>query len=68
MGWSYKPLWRLLLERDMKKTEMQRLAGISSVVLAKMGKNQPVTLETLGKICKVLECRVEDVIEYIPET
>ncbi len=67
MGWSYKPLWRLLLERDMKKTEMQRLAGISSVVLAKMGKNQPVTLETLGKICKVLECRVEDVIEYIPE-
>lgn len=68
MAWSYKPLWRLLLERDMKKTEMQRLAGISSVVLAKMGKNQPVTLETLGKICKVLECRVEDVIEYIPET
>lgn len=67
MGWSYKPLWRLLLERDMKKTEMQRLAGISSVVLAKMGKNQPVTLETLGKICKVLECRVEDVIEFIPE-
>ena len=68
MGWSYKPLWRLLLGRDMKKTGMQRLAGISSVVLAKMGKNQPVTLETLGKICKVLECRVEDVIEYIPET
>lgn len=67
MAWSYKPLWRLLVECEMTKTAMQKKAGITSAALAKMGKNQPVTMDSLGKICQTLHCRLDDIVEYIPE-
>ena len=67
MAWSYKKLWILLINRNMKRTEMMKQAGISSVALAKMGKDEPVTMEVLGKICKTLNCQLEDIIEYIPD-
>ena len=67
MAWSYKKLWILLINRNMKRTEMMKQAGISSVALAKMGKDEPVTMEVLGKICKTLNCQVEDIVEYIPD-
>lgn len=67
MAWSYKKLWILLINRNMKRTEMMKQAGISSVALAKMGKDEPVTMEVLGKICKTLNCQVEDLVEYIPD-
>ena len=66
MAWSYKKLWILLINRNMKRTEMMKQAGISSVALAKMGKDEPVSMEVLGKICETLNCQVEDVVEYIP--
>ena len=50
----------------MKRTEMMKQAGISSVALAKMGKDEPVSMEVLGKICETLNCQVEDIVEYIP--
>lgn len=66
MAWSYKKLWILLINRNMKRTEMMKQAGISSVALAKMGKDEPVSMEVLGKICETLNCQVEDIVEYIP--
>ena len=60
---SYKPLFRLLLERDMTKTQLREAVGFSPATLAKMSKGEYVSLETIENICKHLNCRVEDVIE-----
>ena len=67
MGWSYKRLWILLINKNMKRTDLLRVAGLNSTALAKMGKDQPVTMDTLGKICRALGCKIEDVVEYVPE-
>lgn len=61
---SYKPLFRLLLERDMTKTQLRESVGFSTVTLAKMSKNQYISLETIENICKYLNCKIEDVIEF----
>ena len=68
MSWSYKPLWHQLVNRGMKKTELLKIAGINATALAKMGKNQVVTMNTLDKVCNALNCRVEDIVEHIPDT
>lgn len=67
MAWSYKRLWIQLIEKDMKKIELKRASGITSAALAKMGKNEPITMEALGKICTTLKCRLEDIVEFIPD-
>ena len=67
MAVSYKKLWKLLIEKDMKKTDLRIKAGISTGALAKLGKNENVNTEILAKICKVLECGVDDVMEFIPD-
>ena len=67
MAVSYKKLWKLLIEKDMKKTDLRIKAGISTGALAKLGKNEKVNTEILAKICKVLECGVDDVMEFIPD-
>ena len=63
---SYKPLFRTLLERDMTKTQLRQSVGFSTATLAKMSKNEYVSMETLDNICKYLNCKIEDVIEYQP--
>ena len=63
---SYNPLFRLLLERDMTKTQLREAVGFSPATLAKMSKGEYVSLETIENICKYLNCRVEDVIEIQP--
>lgn len=63
MSISYKPLWHLLIERDMKKLEFRDYVQISSSTLAKLGKNEPVSMEVIEKICLKLDCRIEDVVE-----
>ena len=60
---SYKPLFKLLLERDMTKTQLREAVGFSSATLAKMSKGEYVSLETINNICIFLECKIEDVIE-----
>lgn len=60
---SYKPLFRLLLERDMTKTQLRTEVGFSSATLAKMSKGEYISLETIESICKYLNCKIEDVIE-----
>ena len=56
MGVSYNRLWKMLIDKNMKRIEMQYLTGISGNILARMGKNQYVSMETIEKICKKLDC------------
>lgn len=63
MGYSYKPLWHQLVERDMKKLEFRDFIGMSNSTLAKLGRNEPVSLEIIEKICIKLGCQIEDVVE-----
>ena len=64
---NYKPLWKLLIDKDMKKKDLCELAGISPASVTKMGKCGHVTTETLEKICLALDCRVEDIMELVPD-
>ena len=67
MAVSYKKLWILLIEKNMKKTELRIKSGISTGALAKLGKNENVNTEILAKICKTLNCDISDIMEMIPE-
>ncbi|HEY0829207.1 MAG TPA: helix-turn-helix transcriptional regulator [Bacilli bacterium] len=64
---SYKPLQKLLIDREIKKQDMMRLAEISSATMAKLNTNEYVSLEVIDKICKALNCQPSDILEYIPE-
>lgn len=61
---TYKSLWKTLIEKDMKKMDLVEDGTVSRGTLAKMGKNQKVSLEVVERICKRLQCRVEEVIVY----
>jgi len=63
MGLSYKKLWKLLIDKDMKKKDLQRIAGISSTSVTKLAKNENVNTEIIEKICKALDCDVSDIME-----
>ena len=67
MAVSYKKLWKMLIDKDMKKKDLAELADVSSYTITKMSKGENVTTDTFGKICKVLGCNVEDIMEFIPE-
>ena len=67
MAVSYKKLWKLLIDKDMKKKELCIKAGISTSSLTKMGNNGHVTTEIIAKICTALDCTVDDIMEIIPE-
>lgn len=63
MAVSYKKLWKLLIDRDMKKKDLCEAAGISHASVAKLGKNENVTTDILVRICSVLECDLSDIME-----
>jgi len=63
MNVNYKRLWKLLIDKDMKKQDLQRVANISAVTIAKLGKNENVTTSILTKICTALECNVGDIMD-----
>ena len=63
---SYKKLWKLLIDRDMKKSDLRKAAGISSSSLAKLGKDENVTTDVLLRICEALECNLNDIAETVP--
>ena len=67
MAVSYKKLWILLIEKDMKKTDLRIQSGISTGALAKLGRNENVNTEVLAKICTTLDCKIEDIMEMIPD-
>ena len=61
----YKKLWKLLIDKNMNKTELRMASGITTTALAKLGRDENVNTEVLVKICKVLDCRIEDIMEII---
>ena len=65
MAISYNKLWKLLIDRNMKKKDLRIAAGLSTNVIANMGKNQDVSTESLRKICKALNCELSDIVEFI---
>ena len=67
MAVSYKKLWKLLIDKNMKKKDLCARAGISSASVTKMGRNGHVTTEILLKICTALNCGIEDIIEIVPD-
>lgn len=64
---SYKPLFHQLIDRDMKKSQLREAVGFGTNQLSAMSKNEYIAMETIDKICKYLDCKIEDVIEYVPD-
>ncbi len=67
MAISYKKLWKVLIDRDMKKKDLCAAAGISHTSMAKLGKSENVTTDVLLKICHALNCDIGDIMEIIPD-
>ena len=65
MAVSYKKLWKLLIDKDIKKKDLSVIAGISPATITKMGKGGHVTTEVLVKICTALNCQIEDIMEIV---
>ena len=65
MAVSYKKLWKLLIDKDIKKKDLSSMAGVSPATITKMGKGGHVTTEVLVKICSALGCNVEDIMEVV---
>ncbi len=63
MTFNYNKLWKLLIDKSMTKTQMRLKAGISTNILAKMGKGEPVAMESLAKIATALNCGLDDIVE-----
>lgn len=67
MSVSYKKIWKLLIDKNMIKKQLREQAGLTTNVIAKLGKDENVSTEVLYKICKALDCGLEDIIEIIPD-
>jgi len=67
LSWSYNGLWIMLIKKGIKRTELKKLVGLNSTTIAKMGKNEGVTMDSLEKLCRAFHCRIEDIVEYIPD-
>ncbi len=65
MAFSYKKLWKLLIDKDLKKKDLIEMAGISKYTLNKLNGSKSVTTDTLLKICKALHCNIEDIMEVV---
>lgn len=64
---TYNKLWKLLIDKNMTKTDLRNITGMNSVTLANMGKNKFISLRMIDKICKELDCQIEDVVEFVRE-
>ena len=64
---NYKKLWKLLIDKDMKKKDLAEKAGISSTSIAKMGRNENITMDVIVKICEALQCDIGDIVELTPD-
>ena len=67
MGVSYNKLWKLLIDKNMKRVDLRTAANISSGTLAKLGKNESVTTDVLVRVCRALNCDIGDIMEILPE-
>lgn len=64
---DYKRLWKLLIDKSMKKQDLKQAAGLSPSLMAKLNRNESMTTRVLGRICEVLDCRIEDIMEFVPD-
>ena len=62
---SYNKLWKKMIDKNINRTQLKEQAKISTNAVAKLGKNEPISMETLEKICKVLECNIGEIMEFI---
>ena len=62
---SYNKLWKMLIDKNMKKSDLKEKAGISSASLAKLGKGDNITTDVLLRICEAMDCRIEDILEKV---
>ena len=67
MAVSYKKLWKMLIDKDMKKKDLCSKAGISTAFVTKMGKGGHVTTEVLAKICAAMDCTLDEIMEILPD-
>ena len=67
MAVSYKKLWKVLIDKDMKRKDLQKAAGVSWASITKLSKGETVSMEILIKICKALECDIGEIIELVPD-
>lgn len=67
MAACYKKLWKLLIDKDMKKEDLRIKAGITTTAMAKLGRNETVHMDILLKICNALDCGLEDILEIVSE-
>lgn len=67
MAASYKKLWKLLIDKDMKKEDLRKATGITTTAMAKLGRNETVHMDILLKICCVLDCNIEDIVDITRE-
>ena len=67
MGISYKKLFKLMIDRDLKKKDLRAMASIGNSTMAKLANNENVTMEVMVKICNALKCRLDDIVEIIPD-
>ena len=65
MPFSYNRLWKMLIDKGIKKSTLREMAGIGTTTLAKMGKNENVSLDVIEKLCKALDCQPEDIMEHV---
>lgn len=66
MAFSYNKLWKLLIDKHLNKVELRDAIGITPSTLAKLSKDQNVSMDVLGKICEELKCNIGDIVDYIP--
>lgn len=64
---SYNKLWKILIDKNMKRKDLQELAGISSASIAKLGKGENISTDILLKICEALDCTIEDILETVKD-
>lgn len=64
---SYNKLWKILIDKNMKRKDLQEVAGISSASIAKLGKGENITTDVLLRICEALDCTIDDILETIKE-
>ncbi len=64
---SYNKLWKRMIDQNLNKTQLKEKAGISTNAVAKLGKNEAVSMDTIEKVCKALHCNIGDVMEFIDE-
>ena len=67
MAVTYKKLWHILLDRDMKKKDLQEVAQLTSYAMNKLSRDEAVTTDVLAKVCRALQCTVDDIMEVLPE-